>query len=120
MPHEALKPEFLSLIDADAPLRVAGSGFQFTEGPIWHPKQGFLLFSYMPGDTRRRFDAKGVAEQAKPPNKGDGMTYDKDLNLQGCEHPPSRVARFVGGAEGKREVLASHSEGKELNSPNDI
>jgi gluconolactonase len=120
MPHEALKPEFLSLIDADAPLRVVGSGFHFTEGPIWHPKQGYLLFSDMPGDTRRRFDAKGVTEQAKPSNKGNGMTYDRDLNLLVCEHATSSVARFAGGADGKREVLASHFEGKELNSPNDI
>jgi len=120
MPHEALNPLFHSLIDANAPLRVAGSGFQFTEGPIWHPRQAFLLFSDMPGDTRRRFDARGVAVQASPSNKGNGMTYDRHLNLLVCEHATSSVARFIGGADGRREVLASHFEGKELNSPNDI
>jgi gluconolactonase len=120
MPHEALNPQFHSLIDANAPLRVAGSGFQFTEGPIWHPRQAFLLFSDMPGDTRRRFDARGVAVQANPSNKGNGMTYDRHLNLLVCEHATSSVARFIGGADGRREVLASHFEGKELNSPNDI
>jgi gluconolactonase len=120
MPHEALNQLFHSLIDADAPLRVAGSGFHFTEGPIWHPRQAFLLFSDMPGDTRRRFDASGVAVQASPSNKGNGMTYDRHLNLLVCEHATSSVARFIGGADGRREVLASHFEGKELNSPNDI
>ena len=30
------------------------------------------------------------------------------------------MARFAGGADGSRRVLASHFEGKELNSPNDI
>jgi gluconolactonase len=39
------------------------------------------------------------------------------LNLLVCEHATSSVARF---SEGRREVLASHFEGKELNSPNDI
>jgi gluconolactonase len=120
MLHEAIRPQFHSLIDANAPMRAVGSGFIFTEGPIWHPKDGYLLFSDMPGDTRRRFDAHGVSQQAKPSNKGNGMTYDAALNLLVCEHATSSVARFVGGAGGKREILASHFEGQELNSPNDI
>lgn len=108
------------LADDAAPVRVIGSGFEFTEGPIWHPRDQFLLFSDMPADTRRHFDGKAVREQARPSNKGNGMTYDADLNLLVCEHATSSVARFRGGADGKREVLASHFEGKELNSPNDI
>ncbi len=120
MSHEALSPAFLDLIAPDAALRVVGSGYQFTEGPIWHPRDQFLLFSDMPGDTRRRFDGEIVTTQASPSNKGNGMAYDGALNLLVCEHATSSVARFVGGAEGKREVLASHFEGKELNSPNDI
>jgi gluconolactonase len=120
MPHEALGPDFHSLIAPDAPLRVVGSGFAFTEGPVWHPKGQFLLFSDIPGDTRCRFDGKVVTQQAKPSHKGNGMTYDGNLNLLVCEHATSSVARFAAGDEGKREVLASHFEGKELNSPNDI
>ena len=45
------------------------------------------------------------------------MTYDRELRLLVCEHATSSVARFT---DGKREVVASHFEGKELNSPNDI
>jgi len=108
------------LVSENAPVRVVGSGFQFTEGPIWHPRDQYLLFSDMPADTRRRFDGKTVREQARPSNKGNGMTYDANLNLLVCEHSTSSVVRFVGGADGAREVLVSHFEGKELNSPNDI
>ena len=39
------------------------------------------------------------------------------MNLLVCEHATSSVARFMNGG---RVVLASHFEGKELNSPNDI
>jgi gluconolactonase len=120
MPHTAVSPEFHALMDITAELKVVGSGFKFTEGPVWHPKEQFLLFSDMPGDTRRRLDSKGVAQQAQPSNKGNGMAYDADLNLLVCEHATSSVARFKGGADGVRTVLASHFEGKELNSPNDI
>jgi gluconolactonase len=117
MAHQALDPGFHSLLDESAAFRVAGSGFEFTEGPIWHPTEQFLLFSDIPPSIRRRWDKSGVSEALKPSNKGNGMTYDRDFNLLVCEHATSSVARFSGG---KREVLASHFEGKELNSPNDI
>ena len=29
------------------------TGFTFTEGPIWHPTEQYLLFSDMPSDVRR-------------------------------------------------------------------
>ena len=82
--HEALYPEFHRLIDPDAPVRQIGSGFKFTEGPIWHPLEGFLLFSDMPGDVRRRWDAHGLREVMRPSHKGNGMTYDAELNLLVC------------------------------------
>src|SRR5690242_9074487 len=94
MLHEAIGAQFHSLIDANAGMRAVASGCIFTEGPIWHPKDHYLLFSDMPGDTRRRFDGSGVRVQAKPSNKGNGMTYDAALNLLVCEHATSTVARF--------------------------
>ncbi|MEM9145962.1 MAG: isochorismatase family protein [Pseudomonadota bacterium] len=119
MAHDALDPHFRTLIDEHAPVHQLGSEFQFTEGPIWHPVDRYLLFSDMPGDTRRRWDATGgVREVVRPSNKGNGMTYDRDLNLIVCEHATSSVARFR--PDGTREVLASHFEGRELNSPNDV
>jgi gluconolactonase len=72
----------------------------------------------MPGDVRRRYDRSGVREVARPSNKGNGLTYDADLNLLVCEHATSSVARFR--PSGEREVLVSHYQGRELNSPNDI
>ncbi|MEM7776444.1 MAG: isochorismatase family protein [Pseudomonadota bacterium] len=118
MAHEAVRPEFRTLIDAHAPVRQLGSGFTFTEGPIWHPREHYLLFSDMPGDVRRRWDRSGVREVVRPSNKGNGMTYDRNLDLIVCEHATSSVVRIR--SDGERTVLASHFEGKELNSPNDV
>jgi gluconolactonase len=119
MTHASLRPEFAELIDADAPAAPIGTGFTFTEGPIWHPVDHNLLFSDMPADVRRRWDAKGgVAEVRRPANKCNGMTYDADLNLIVCEHATSLLMRER--PDGRREILASHFEGKELNSPNDV
>ena len=119
MTHAVLKLEFEDLIDADAPVEQLGTGFTFTEGPIWHPVEHYLLFSDMPADVRRRWDARrGVVEVRRPSNKCNGMTYDADLNLIVCEHATSSLIRER--PDGRREVLASHFEEQELNSPNDV
>ena len=57
MTHATLRPEFEDLIDPYAPVGQLGTGFTFTEGPIWHPVDHYLLFSDMPADVRRRWDA---------------------------------------------------------------
>lgn len=46
------------------------------------------------------------------------MTYDAELNLIVCEHATSQLVRER--PDGRREVLASHFGGQELNSPNDV
>jgi gluconolactonase len=112
-------PQIEQLIDPAVEVETLGTGFLFTEGPIWHPKGRYLLFSDMPGDVRRRWSAEGgVAEVRRPANKCNGMTYDAEGNLVICEHATSAVARER--PDGTREVLASHFRGRELNSPNDV
>ena len=117
MTHQVLDSAFRNLVDENAAMRVLATDFVFTEGPIWHPRDHTLLFSDIPPSIRRRWDGKSASEFLKPSNKGNGMTYDRDLNLLVCEHATSSVARFT---QGRRETVASHFEGKELNSPNDI
>jgi gluconolactonase len=76
----------------------------------------------MPGDVRRRWTPdEGVTEVANPSNKGNGMTFDLEGRLLVCEHVTSSLVRMHPDGTGQgREVLASHFEGKELNSPNDV
>jgi gluconolactonase len=110
------------LVDENVEVEQLGTGFTFTEGPVWNPKEQFLLFSDMPGDTRRRWDeSSGVQVVASPSNKGNGMTLDADGRLLVCEHSTSSLVRMDPSGTGDgREVLASHFEGQELNSPNDV
>ncbi|MGH6679241.1 MAG: SMP-30/gluconolactonase/LRE family protein, partial [Bradyrhizobium sp.] len=118
MSHSVLRQQFADLIDPEAPVEQVGTGFTFTEGPIWHPRDQFLLFSDMPADVRRRWDERGgVREVMRPSNKCNGMTYDANLELIVCEHATSSLIRE---RDGRREVVASHFQGKELNSPNDV
>jgi gluconolactonase len=110
------------LVDADAEVEKLATGFTFTEGPIWNREGRFLLFSDMPADIRRRWSAAdGVVEVANPSNKGNGMTYDADGRLLVCEHTTSSLVRMDPDGSGSgRDVVATHYDGKELNSPNDV
>jgi gluconolactonase len=112
--------KLLELVEQDAEAERLGTGFTFTEGPIWNP-EGYLLFSDMPGDTRRRWDERdGVREVASPSNKGNGMTLHEG-RLIVCEHVTSSVVSMDPDGTGSgREVIASHYDGKQLNSPNDV
>jgi gluconolactonase len=116
---EVKSPAILQLIDTDTPVEKLCTGFWFTEGPIWNPREQCLYFSDMPGDVRRRWSAAdGVSEVRKPSNKCNGMTYDFAGNLYVCEHVTSSL--IMETPSGQRKVLASHWQGKELNSPNDV
>ena len=122
MSVKAASDQLHELVDPNVDVEQLCTNCTFTEGPIWNPSGQYLLFSDMPGDTRRRWDEQsGMTEVAKPSNKGNGMTLDADGRLIVCEHVTSSVVRMdPDGEGGGREVLASHYQGKELNSPNDV
>ena len=116
---EAKSDAIYELVEEGSTVEQAATGFTFTEGPIWHPKEQYLLFSDMPGDVRRKYTPDGtVVEVRNFSNKCNGMTYDADLNLLVCEHVTSSLVRE--SPDGTREIIAHHFEGKELNSPNDV
>jgi gluconolactonase len=73
----------------------------------------------MPGDHLRRWSATdGVTTFRQPCNKSNGLAWDRQGRLLACEHASSRVSRTE--ADGRIVPLATHFQGKQLNSPNDI
>ena len=109
--------------------RLAG-GFQFTEGPVWHP-DGYLLFSDPNANTIYRWSPEGSVSvfRTKSGYSGfdigryhqpgsNGLTLDRDGLLIINEHGNRRVTRLE--RTGKITVLADRYQGKRLNSPNDL
>jgi gluconolactonase len=112
-------PRFTSIVARDAEVERVATGFDFTEGPVWHPRDKYLVFSDMPGDHMRRWTpTEGISTFRKPCNMANGNAYDRTGRLVTCEHASSRVSRTE--PDGSIVTLASHYRGKELNSPNDI
>ncbi len=110
---------FTQVVGADVKLERIASGFDFVEGPVWHPGDQCLIFSDIVGNAMYRWSqAEGITLFRKPSQMANGNTYDRQGRLLTCEHATSRVTRT--DHDGSIEVLASHYAGQELNSPNDI
>lgn len=116
---EVRDKRFEGVVGGSVDFEKLATGCIFTEGPLWHRRERYLLFSDMPGDHLRRWSEKdGVTTFRKPCNKSNGLAWDLQGRLLTCEHASSHLTRTE--ADGKISVLASHYEGKELNSPNDL
>ena len=119
MTLEVRDPRLRAVVGDEVRVERLATGFEFTEGPIWHPREQHLIFSDMPGDHMRRWrPGEGVATFRKPSNMANGNAYDRSGRIVTCEHATSRLTRTW--PDGRIEVLASHWQGKELNSPNDV
>ena len=109
--------ELRDLIPEPEPAVVA-EGFEFTEGPVWHP-DGYLLFSDIPADTIYRYVPGGRPEPyLRPSRHANGLTFDRQGRLLACEHGGRQVSRM--DTDGVMTPLAGHYNGKPLNSPNDL
>jgi gluconolactonase len=108
----------LDLIDTQAGLQRLETGFGFTEGPVWDKAGSSLVFSDIVGNTQYRWTPGGTTVLRRPSNMANGNTLDRQGRLLSCEHATSRVVRAE--RDGSVTMLASHYDGRELNSPNDI
>ncbi len=110
---------FRHVVGDDAPVEEVATGFDFTEGAVWNHVDGCLIFSDMPGNVMRKWTASdGIEVFRQPSNMANGNTYDRQGRLVTCEHATSRVSRTE--HDGSITVLATHYNGRELNSPNDV
>ena len=108
------------LVEEGSGVEQLATGFTFTEGPIWHPDRRLPPLLRHAGRHaaplgRRRTAVEVVRDPSQQVQRDD---LDADLNLLVCEHVTSSLVRER--PDGTRETLASHFEGKELNSPNDV
>ncbi|PSQ68025.1 MAG: gluconolactonase [Bacteroidetes bacterium QH_2_67_10] len=100
--------------------KVAG-GFQFTEGPYWDAASGMLLFSDIPANTIYQWlpSADSTSVYRRPSGRSNGIVAGReDGALLLAQHGRRRVSRV--GPDGRETALATHYDGRRLNSPNDV
>ena len=99
-------------------MEQVATGFQFTEGPVWQ-KENYLLFSDIPANTIYRLNPDNShSAWRRPSGNSNGLTYNREGRLIACEHGNRRVSITLWDDTVK--ALATHYQGKRLNSPNDV
>lgn len=114
---QAESPQFWNLIDHDAKLSVMGTGFGFTEGPVWD-EAGFLYVSDETLNEIYKLYPDGKKEELIALGDPDGNTYDRQHRLIDCASVLRAVIEVT--PDGKVKILADHYQGKKLNTPNDV
>ncbi len=123
--------ELNKVLDYDAKIEKLADGFQFTEGPVWHP-DGYLLFSdpntnviykYNPVSgnisiyiTKSGYSGFDIGNYHQPGSNG--LAIDSAGRLMVCQHGNRRIIRHE--KEGPITILTDNYNGQKLNSPNDI
>ncbi len=103
-----------------APLQPVVTGRQFTEGALWLPDEGALMFTDLQADQVWRHEP-GVGTTLVRDASGrftNGMAQGQDGRRIECQHTTRRVVAIA--ADGSETVLASTWQGITLNSPNDV
>jgi gluconolactonase len=115
----------MPIIPADAVLERVSDGCTFAEGPA-ADAAGNIYFSDCPNDRIMCYQTDGTTIVWKQPSqRANGMNFDAQGRLVTC---CAGGATYPGGArsvlryerDGSITNLASHYDGKPLNSPNDL
>ena len=107
------------VIESPQPERL-GSGFVFTEGPVWHPEGHWLFVDLFrePSIICRLRPEEQVETIREPSGMTNGMTLDLEGRLVMCEMETRQITRME--PDGSITVLADKWDGKRLHRPNDI
>jgi gluconolactonase len=114
---KAYASKFWELLDHHAEIETIGTGFGFTEGPVYDPS-GFLYISDEEQNKLYRLYLDGRKETVVALGDPDGNTYDAQQRLLDCASVLRAIIRV--SPNGQYTVLADHFEGKRFNSPNDL
>ncbi|WP_339905249.1 SMP-30/gluconolactonase/LRE family protein [uncultured Cyclobacterium sp.] len=123
-----------SIIEEGTQAEILGSGYAWTEGPLWIEEEEMLLFSEIPAN-KVHFWKEGSAPNVYLHPAGltsnekrggevgsNGLLLDPNGMLVLCQHGDRRLARMLATLDAPApdyEDIVSEFKGKPFNSPND-
>jgi gluconolactonase len=128
---ERLDPALDELVSPDSRCEVIGSGYAWSEGPVWRKSAGYLLFSDIPNNTVYRWSRDGgIAVFLRPSGFTEGSGFGRELGCNAltidsqdrvvmADQGNRRMAR-IDEKNWTKEVLVDRFQGKRFNSPNDL
>lgn len=127
---ERLDPALDQLLAPHATIEKLARGFEWSEGPVWVERGGYLLFSDVPnnivykwtpyvGTTEFLFPSGYTGQRKRGGEPGsNGLTLDKQGRLVLAQHGDRQIGRRE--KNGKIKPLAQFYKGRRFNSPNDL
>lgn len=122
---ERLDPALDKLIASDAKIELLASGFNWSEGPVWH--NNAIVFSDVPentafiwkeGDNAASVFLKPSGSLKEDGQGSNGLAVDGKGSLILTQQGERRIARLE--KDGGFTALVTHYQGKRFNSPNDL
>ncbi len=107
------------IVPPQSHVETIATGFQKTEGPVWISESQSLLFTDFPAFKIYKWHPEnGLSVFKEQSNRAVGLALDTKGHLIACES----ITRSITRTEKNNETttLASHYNGKRLNSPNDV
>lgn len=107
------------LFEPSARLDKLASGLMFGEGPVWSRPEACLYFVEIIGSRINRFvPGRGIQTVIEDTGHANGMTFDREGRLLVAGWSSRTVWRRE--QDGAQVVVASHFEGRKINTPNDL
>lgn len=131
---ERLSPELDRIIAPGTLPEILAEGFEWSEGPLYLPKQEKVIFSDIPNNSIFEWSEEdGLKLYLKPSGYTDTLTRGGETGSNGllldaegylvlCQHGDRRMARMTApldNPEASFETIAGTWKGKRFNSPND-
>ena len=132
---ERLDPALNALVPADAALEILAEGFDWTEGPVWVPALGSVLFSDIPPNSIYAWTEDDSARLYLRPSGytgnversgevgSNGLVLDAEGHLVLAQHGDRRIARLDAPLDAPTPTYTTvidRYDGKRFNSPNDL
>jgi gluconolactonase len=131
---EILHQHATDIIAQNTQFNILGTGYSWSEGPVWLPKENKLLFSDVPQNTLYQYkEGEGVSVYLKPSGAtgisahdssqgGNGLLLNENNQLVIMQHGDRRIALMdapLDDPSAKYISLATMYNGERFNSPND-
>jgi gluconolactonase len=127
---ERLDPALDQLLPPHAVIEKLAGGFEWSEGPVWVKRGGYLLFSDVPNNVVFKWEPgigtseylfpsgyTGEAKRGGEPGSN-GLTLDRKGRLVLAQHGDRQIGRQT--KEGNIIPLARFYQYRRFNSPNDL
>ena len=112
-------PRFEALLRPGAVLHRLATGAYWSEGPVWLPEDGSVLWSDIHNNRVLRWHPDdGASTFLQPSEFENGHTLDHDGSILACSHGHRRLERL--GRDGSLTPIVERWQGRRFNSPNDL